>query len=385
MKILFVNDYKINGGAEQVIDILIHNLNDIYEIDFFYGSVEYKTPKNVFEYIYSKTFKLKLKNKLEIFQPDIIHIHNYYHLLSPSILTAIKKYKQINKNLKVIMTCHDFHILSPNSGFTFFSWLNNKIFKLEKNPNLSDLLFKKWDQRGLKYSIAKQLQWIFNYLICNNTSVINKIVSPSEFLASFLREKFIDKVEVVRNPLPSYIKINKNRFVKNKNLKLLFIGRVSMEKGLKEFIIKLNEIKNLDYTFTIIGNGPILNELKVLVKTLELDSKIIFLGYIAHTEALQMMQNYQILVLPSILYENAPLSLVEGSLNGLKLLTMNYGGMREISLLAGNYFFLNENLSNIENGLNILKDSEYIQNQDLYNLFSLENYVTKIKMIYNEC
>jgi glycosyltransferase involved in cell wall biosynthesis len=385
MKILFINDYKRNGGAEQVIDILIKNLNNIYKIDFFYGNVEYKTPENIFEYIYSKKFKLQLENKLEIFQPDIIHIHNYYHLLSPSILTAIKNYKKMNSNLKVIMTCHDFHILSPSSGFTFFSWLNNKIYRLERNPNLIDLLFKKWDQRGIKYSIAKQLQWIFNYIIYNNTCVIDKIISPSEFLASFLREKFSDKVEVVRNPLSSYINVSIHKLTnKHKCIKLLFVGRITAEKGLIEFINKLSEIKNIKYNFTIIGDGPMLNKLKILVNTLHLESKIIFSGYLKHFEVIKIMSNYDILVLTSILYENAPLSLVEGSLNNLKLLTMDYGGMKEIAKIAGNYFLLKDDLSNLNEGLISLCKTTYIKNKNLYDLFSMDNYLMKIKRIYNE-
>ena len=50
---------------------------------------------------------------------------------------------------------------------------------------------------------------------------------------------------------------------------------------------------------------------------------------------------YDAFVLPSCCYENAPLSIIEAVASGLYILTMNYGGMKELAQIVGNYYFIN--------------------------------------------
>lgn len=383
-KILFINDYKIGGGAEQVVLQTIELLKDTYDIDYFYGSEIFEQPNNILDYIYSNKYYKLLLDKLNNTKPNIIHIANYYHLLSPSILQAIKIYKQTN-SIKVVMTTHDFHILAPNSGFTSFSWYGNKINKLKKNPTLFDVLIQKWDHRGIHYSITKQLQWIYAYKIKKLDTVIDTFISPSNFVANFLKQKYPKKhIFVIRNPLPdSFSTLHYQTTSHSDHLNLIYVGRISSEKGLNLFLTQLKKIKKIKYTFTVVGDGEQLIHLKQLLKNSNIQNNIIFKGRLAHRETLKEMSNKDILVLPSILYENAPLSLVEGALNGLKILTMNYGGMKEIAEICGNYYLLNENIDNLEKGLLYLKDHNFTDYTNKINsIFLAKNYTDRMKEIY---
>jgi len=381
-KILFISDYLIGGGAENVLDITVKLLKNDYYIDVFYGSKEKKLPNNPLSYIFSLNFKNKLFNKLMDYKPDVILLFNYYHLLSPSVLYAIKQYKIKNK-VKVIMSVHDFHILSPNSGFYNYKWFSKKLNNLRNIPSVKDLFLYKWDERGFVYSYLKVFQWFFNYKILKSQNVIDIFISPSNFLLGFLKEKF-DKVYLIRNPLFDNNRVNisiKNYSKNSKNIKLVYFGRISYEKGLLEFINKLKDI-NLDYTFSIIGKGDedYINKLQLLIKKNKLENKIIFLGYKKHDELLKMLNKYDIFVLPSLWYENAPLSLVEASMNGLKLLTMNYGGMKEIAEICGNYSLLNKdyNTKDLKNALINLREKKFIFNNSIRNLFSYSDYKKNI-------
>jgi len=55
----------------------------------------------------AKNFKRLLENE----QPDIVHLHNIYHQLSPSIIKTAKR-----AGLPVVMTVHDFKLITP--GYT---------------------------------------------------------------------------------------------------------------------------------------------------------------------------------------------------------------------------------------------------------------------------
>ncbi|TIL96952.1 MAG: glycosyltransferase family 1 protein, partial [Mesorhizobium sp.] len=51
-----------------------------------------------------------LSRKLAEFSPDVVHIHNFFPLLSPSILDACRE-----AGVPSVMTLHNFRILCPSS------------------------------------------------------------------------------------------------------------------------------------------------------------------------------------------------------------------------------------------------------------------------------
>jgi len=376
-KILFINDFKIGGGAEEVVSQTIEILQTSYQVKTFFGSTEALRPKSLQEYIYSRFFYTKLKNILNSYKPDVIFIANYYHLLSPSILQAIKEYKK-DLNVKVVMTTHDFHLLCPNSGFRYFSWISEKFYNFKKIPSIVDILTKKYDNRGLLYSVAKQLQWFIAYKILRLDGVIDTFISPSKFLASLLKEKY-KSVHLIRNPMPSLTSNKLNIHKQNPDkLNLVFIGRVSQEKGLYPFIKSLKHI-DFNYSLTIIGDGDFLSEMKKVVELEHLSDKIKFKNKMTRGQVLQELELYDILVLPSLWYENAPLSLVEASLKGLGIITMDYGGMKEIAEICGNYYLLKENYSNILEAFHFFQKFQRVDNSgNLIKIFSTETYQKNI-------
>jgi UDP-N-acetylglucosamine:LPS N-acetylglucosamine transferase len=116
MKILEINKYYfVKGGAEKhffdVIDLLksagnevavfsmAHNKNRQSEWNkYFVSEVGYtseysfgKKLKGIFRMFYSWEARKKINKVLDEFKPEIVHIHNIYHQLSPAILFEIKK------------------------------------------------------------------------------------------------------------------------------------------------------------------------------------------------------------------------------------------------------------------------------------------------------
>jgi glycosyltransferase involved in cell wall biosynthesis len=380
-KILYVNDFLIGGGAEKVCEDSLNLMKNEYIVDIFYGTKKYSTSKNISEYIYSNEYFKKFLEKLNEFNPDIIHLHNFYHILSPSILNAIKQFK-LKKDVKIIFTAHDFHLLSPNSGYTYFNWFNNELNKIDKNISFLDLILKKWDYRGGVYSISKQIQWVYNYKIKNLHEVIDVIITPSDFLSNLFKKNY-KKVYTIRNPINFEIPNIDSMKHLDAIKQLVFIGRIEPEKGLYEFLYKYRNIfKENEFYFTIIGDGKDLQKIDGLIKKENLENKINLLGRKSHSETLQYLKNSHCLVVPSLWYENAPLSLVEGAVYKNKLLTMNYGGMKEIAEICGNYCFINEN--NEHNIIKFLKKDEFTDSylMQIKNSFSKKMYKEQLIKIY---
>lgn len=381
-KILFIDDYLIGGGAEKVCQDSYNIMKKYFEVEIFYGTKNISKPKSIREYIYSKEYYNKLYTKLIEFKPQVIHIHNYYHILSPSILDAIKHYRKIYHVL-IVYTAHDFHLLAPNSGYTYFNWFNNKLNMLTKPLDIYDIFLKKWDRRGIIYSLLKQLQWIINYKYKKLDNVIDVFITPSDFLSNLFVEKYSKPVYTVRNPINFIKNINRSKKHHDKKKELIFIGRLSPEKGLLEFILRIKKILiNNNFFLSIIGDGEDLSKINTYLLENDLTDKIKILGRKSHKKTLSYLEKTHCLILPSLWYENAPLSLVEGAICENKLLTMPYGGMKEIAQICGNFAFLDDTDENI---IKFINDTNFINKQaEIQDTFSLDKYIKELIHIYGE-
>ncbi|WP_025763228.1 glycosyltransferase [Dyadobacter tibetensis] len=354
MKVLLVNDFWEAGGAEEVFRRTGECIQDQYAVSYYYKSKNYSKADGLLDYIFSFRNKSTFLEKLKKESPDIVHIHNYYHVLSPSILYSLRQYKK-NHPVKVLMTAHDYHLICPNSGLTHFKEIDGKrqLQKVEKQLSIWDKLFLQFDNRGFAYSTAKKLQWILAYDILKLYDVIDLILSPSKFLKDTFQyhHPSLPEIKVVRNP----IKLKKNQegthlpvnnTVPTQTLRMIFLGRISPEKGLLELIESLGKIDKTKFVLDIYGSGEeaYMQGLKDAVAQHALHENIHFRGYVSSDVLDTVMNNMDAAILPSLWFENAPLSVLEAAIKGLQILTLNYGGMKEMAEIAGNYqlFELND-------------------------------------------
>ncbi len=81
--------------------------------------------------------------------------------------------------------------------------------------------------------------------------------------------------------------------------------------------------------------GIYVNNIKEL--TLRSGLTIICHGYVSRELLLKQINEYDIFVLPSIWYENAPLSILEAANFGLPVMVPNYGGLKEMASLTNSF------------------------------------------------
>lgn len=403
-KILLVNDFEKGGGAEKVFNQTYELLTKKCIVDKFVGEAEHSKLKNIFcslselsskalGRVYSFRNYTRLLDVLYKFKPDVIHLQNFYSSLSPSILKAIGNYRKNGYKIKVIFTAHDYHLLCPYSSFMFYSLFSNKVNYLTAPPDLAQSIFYKWDSRGFPFSFVKKIQWINAYFINNYHKEIDHIITPSFFLADLFHSKFHDiPVAVVRNPFVNSTQpdLPVRTLDKSRTLNLVYIGRLSPEKGLLEFIQKLSQVDTINYIFKIIGDGQLKGAILKIIEEHNLKDNVLLLGEMKHQDVLKELSSNDALVLPSLWYENAPLSLVEGAFMNLRLITANYGGMKEIAELCGGAYLMEPtDFASVRDAIvtcyNDIINGEPVMNRDfnmLGKLFSKENYIDSLLNVY---
>lgn len=387
LKILHLADQYEGGGAESVFRDTIkisEQLNFINKVIFS------NSKTNPISYVFSiKYFIITMYNILK-FKPNVIHLHNYYHFLSPSILIAIKAARLCSFKFKVIFTAHDYHLICPNSGFQYFTKTGRKNFNYkEKNMSYSYV----FDERSYLHSLLKKIQHFLNYKILLAQNVIDVIVSPSYFLKEVFEIYGVkQKIHVIRNPIDLAKKvIDENAIVEpefytetnsNNPIRIVFIGRVTPEKGLKKFVTLLE--KNIDkfYEIHIFGVGEELAD--IINRKINSDKlTIITHGFVPREELPTLIKNYDLFVLPSLWVENAPISVIEAAKQGLPVLVPDYGGLKEMAELTEFFFFFDLDnpytlSSVIDMAITKRKQNKIIDEE----IFSRDIYKEKIKEIY---
>jgi len=111
--------------------------------------------------------------------------------------------------------------------------------------------------------------------------------------------------------------------------RLLAVGRLSPEKGFDLLLQALAELHQQDagYSLTLMGEGPLQEDLDQQVKTLGLQGIVTFAGY--KKAAWQYYNQYDALVLPSRT-EGIPITLLEAVRSGMPVFATRVGGMPEV-------------------------------------------------------
>ena len=342
MDILLINDYLEHGGAEAVFREQYDILQKEFHVEMFYAF------ENIFgrkispvSYIYSFHFRKKLTTFLQYSLFDVIIVHNYNSALSPAILDALTEYKK-SRECRVIYYAHDYHLICPNRGYNYFK--GNKLFNFQSPPSFWDVLSKRMDAKSMIFSILKKKQWFLAYTLGKKQEVFDMVLSPSDFLAYQIKLKYSElKVERMYNPCYALEFACKEK-PKNQDgaLRMVYFGRLDPVKGLPGFIEALGNLSaDYKFTFTIIGEGEDEKVIKEMITRFKLQNKVFLKSKLNREDLFDELQNYDVFVLPSLWYENAPLSIVEAASLGLGLFLSNHGGVLEIGKICNATHFFN--------------------------------------------
>ncbi|MHC5026485.1 MAG: glycosyltransferase [Planctomycetota bacterium] len=321
---LHVNDYRSAGGCEVVVERLMEHLAARgHEVGRFTSEDVTSHSRTALGYLNGSRCRSALEDRIRTFRPDVVHLHNFYHELSPAILPAARAAS------RVVMTAHDFHLVCPNAGMQRIVDGRQEPLAPPRVDGLGLLLGSRWDHRGFGYSTLKLAQHVLHYRLLRHHSLIDVVLGPSRFTTSVLADHGLPAVHL-SNPRPDLPRVSASRPAR---LRLVFAGRLEPEKGVAEFLELLPEAFGGE--IEIVGDGSDRGRCETIVERRSLGDRVTFAGHLSSTDAVERIAAAHVLVLPSLWYENQPVCLLEAISLGTNILTTNLGGMAEIVEDAG--------------------------------------------------
>ena len=270
--------------------------------------------KEALNVIYSKEAAKRLDRLLTDERPDIAHIHNIYHHLSPSILGVLKRH-----NIPVIQTLHDYKRLCPNHAmFTQGSICEKCKGRKYYNAVKLKCIF---DSRAASAVAATEMytQSVFGWY----DKYVDRFIAPS----AFMKKKNIEWGRPSKNIDVLHYGVDTSAPVTPPGESILYAGRLAQEKGI-EVVLKCAKVFT-DIKFDVAGDGPLRKEVEFIQQTQNLQNVTLH-GHVTPARLKQLRKKSAFLLIPSQWYENYPLSLVENSAAGRAAIGSDIGGIPEM-------------------------------------------------------
>jgi glycosyltransferase involved in cell wall biosynthesis len=320
MKILFAhNTYQQAGGEDSVLasemTLLSEKGNDVFLASMGNESLvtfpaKVKAFLNVNYSVQSRGWFLK---KIEQHKPDLVHVHNFFPLLTPSIYDAC-----IDKGIPVVQTLHNYRTICPGAllmrdGNICEKCITGSPYNAVIHRCYRDSIMGSFAVSRMVDYHRKNRTWEtkVNRFIVLTDSARDKFIE-----AGFPKNKIIVKPNFTADP-------NSSIGVEN-NLRngALFVGRLSSEKGVATL---LKSWSNVNTPLRIAGTGPLETDIsKGNSKNVKL------LGKLDKDEVSSEMSKAAYLVMPSECYETFGLVIIEAFSQGLPVIASRLGSMAEI-------------------------------------------------------
>jgi glycosyltransferase involved in cell wall biosynthesis len=249
---------------------------------------------------------------------DIVHLNNFLHHLSLSIIRPIQE-----REIPIVWSLHDHSLVCPNTNL-YNDRANapcarcTNIIKRACVPVL-----RRCKKGSFAASAIAAAEAIYAYLK-RPAKIPHCFIAPSEFLKSQhaamgfdvsrfeVVPNFVDCAEFENNPVPGEY--------------ALYFGRLSPEKGLDFLISAFAKVKK--YPLVIVGTGAAEDALKNHAGLL--DAPVKFAGFQRGEPLKKLIYGARFGIMPSVCYENAPLAILESFASGKPVLASAIGGIPEL-------------------------------------------------------
>lgn len=322
MRILYIhNDYAKPSGEEYASGELIQLLREHgHEVEkYSRSSAEIASSasgkiKSFFTGIWNPFEAKRLRVYLGHFKPDVAIIQNLYPLLSPSIFKPLK-----DNHVPVVMRCPNYRLFCPGG------------LCLDNDGDICEKCFgrgKEWwcVRKNCEKSLFKSVGYAARNAAARKSRAILDGVDVFIVQSAFQKEKFVlqgipgERIGILPGIAPMITECEEEAPIGNW---FTFVGRVSEEKGIYEFIEAAKHLPHL--AFKVAGNLD--GNFK---KPADMPSNVEFIGFLKGRELDDLYRKSRAIVVPSKWYEGFPNVIVRGMLLKRPVITSDIGAMQSI-------------------------------------------------------
>jgi glycosyltransferase involved in cell wall biosynthesis len=321
MNILSIhNRYQIRGGEDESRESEERLLKENgHRVDVYEKSNEELAQISAIKLglntIWSRQEYQAITDQLLQHQYDIVHIQNFFPLISPAAHHAVKK-----QGVPVVQTLRNYRLLCPNALF----FRDGRVCEdcLDKPLPYPGILHRCYRDDWRASSVTASMISIHRALKTWH-HMVDRFITLTHFARSkFIEGGFPEEKIVVK---PNFVHPDPGVGPGSGNY-ALFVGRLSVEKGL-DTLLKAWSMLESPLPLKIIGDGPLAGQVQ---KAAQKVPEIEWLGRRPIRAVHELMGNAKFLIFPSEWYETFGRVAVEAFSKGTPVVAANIGAIAEL-------------------------------------------------------
>lgn len=326
MKILLVhNSYQQPGGEDVVLEqeaqmlkranhqVLVYRRSN-READNYHGL---RRIHLALQTVWAADTKKEFARLLEREKPDLVHVHNTFFMISPSIFSICRQL-----GVPVVHTLHNYRLYCPASTFFRDGHVCEECVERTLLRGIAHACYR--DSRPATATVAVMLA-LHRYRQ-TWTQEVNCYIALSEFARNrFLKAGLPPEKLFVK---PNFVYPDPSARLTTEGDYVLFVGRLSKER-ISTLLAAWHSLSKTRIPLVIVGGSPNLEDIKKETFRHGL-THVSFKGHLPRNETLTVMRGARFLVVSSEWYENFPMVIVEGFACGVPVICSRIGAMKEI-------------------------------------------------------
>jgi glycosyltransferase involved in cell wall biosynthesis len=266
--------------------------------------------------LYSRHAVRQLSALLDACRPQLAHLHNIYHQLSPAILPLLAE-----RGIPAVMTLHDLKLACPNYKMR----TEGRICERCLGGGYHHAVLHRCVQNSIAASALCAMELFAHRWSGLYEKHIERFIVPSRFYLQKMIEAGIPAEKLVW--IPSFTHVDRYVPRYGGDDYFVYVGRLSEEKGLLTLVEAVRGFTR--GTLLIVGDGPMRPILERVVEAGGL-SNVRVVGPKWGAELADLLAGARFSVIPSEWYENGPRSAIESFACGTPVIGANIGGLPEM-------------------------------------------------------
>jgi len=260
--------------------------------------------------------KIAVRDVIQAFKPDVVHVHNTFAMVSPSVYEVCQ-----DENIPVVQTLHNYRLLCPASTF----YRDEAI--CEECATESLLRSMRYgcyhDSHAMSGVMALMLQT--HRLRRTWSEGINAYIAISDFVKDRFEKSGFPSGKI--HVKPNFVEPDPGERTCFGEY-ALFVGRLSAEKGLRT-LLEAWQLLPTTIPLVIVGDGPMRLELEAEVAAKGIKG-VRFTGQLSRDDVHGAIKKAAFVVVPSVWYEPFGLIVAEAFACGTPVVGACVGGIKEM-------------------------------------------------------
>jgi glycosyltransferase involved in cell wall biosynthesis len=261
--------------------------------------------------IHSFSARRRMHRLLRQERPDLVHVHNLFPLLSPSVLAACRR-----AGVPVVMTCHNYRLSCPTG-----------LHMADDGPCELCATFGEHHclLRNCRDSLLESAAYGLRHAAARWRKDFERGVTLFIVLTEFLRRRLIERGFPARRMvvIPNTAEVPPEAAHPERGEYAAYAGRISPEKGVEDLLDAAGRLPDLP--LRVAGDASAMPALRE-----QATANVTFAGFLSREELGPFYRTARFVVLPSRAFEVFPLVLCEAMAHGLPVIASRIGGLPEI-------------------------------------------------------